>query len=368
MLLTKKRFPGLPAVVGLFLCLSLASCQETPAADEVAAKPVANTQSAAEIPLVSLYTARSGRLPLRRQATGKLRARREIVIKSQSGGLVLSAPTEGAYYKEGELLLATDPRPLELARDRAAAAREEAAFRQRDLLLRISTNLPPGDSLEITDLARQNILIQSGLPAAEVAVREAEYQLSLARLLAPFSGRAADVKVLKGQQVNMGEEICTLIDPNSLEAEFSLLEQELASTQVQSKVYVSTVTQPDVRIPATLDILNPRINAGGLLRARARLRDYGKARLYPGMNVTVTLETMAPTAVLLPKSAVVLRSGRSLVFTYDEASRRAKWQYVTVGYENDEMVGITEGVEAGQQVIVSGGLTLDHDVVVRVEE
>lgn len=86
------------------------------------------------------------------------------------------------------------------------------------------------------------------------------------------------------------------------------------------------------------------------------------------MNVTVTLETEAPTAVLLPKSAIVIRSGRTLVFTYDEVSERAKWQYVTVGSENDELVAVTEGVEAGQRVIVSRGLTLDHDAVVRVEE
>jgi hypothetical protein len=138
-------------------------------------------------------------------------------------------------------------------------------------------------------------------------------------------------------------------------------------TQVQGKVFVSPAAHPELRLPATLDILNPRVDDGGLLRARARLRDYGKARLYPGMNVMVTLETQAPSAVLLPKSAVVLRSGRTLVFTYDASSERAKWQYVTVGYENDELVAVTEGVEAGQRVIVRGGLTLDHDSAVRVE-
>jgi len=218
---------------------------------------VPNASDGDEIPTVRLHTAITGRLPLRRQASGKLRARREILIKSQAGGLALTAPVEGTYYKEGDLLLTTDPRPLELARDRAIAAKEEAAFRQRDLLLRMSTNLPPGDSVVITDLAQENILIQSGLPAAEVALAEAEYQLNLARLKAPFSGRAADVKVQAGQQLNAGEEICTLIDPNSLEAEFSLLEQELAGTQEQGKVFVSPSAHPELRLSATLDILNP---------------------------------------------------------------------------------------------------------------
>lgn len=357
-------------LAGILPSLFFVACAVEAAEDvdrPVAAIP-SKAETGDEIPLVALHSATTGRLPLRRQATGKLRARREVMIKSQASGLVLSAPTEGTYYKKGDLLLATDPRPLELARDRAEAAKEEAAFRQRDLLLRLSTNLAPEDSTSITDLARQNILIQSGLPTAEVALAEAEYQLSLARLKAPFSGRAADVKVQAGRQLSAGEEICTLIDPNSLEAEFSLLEQELAGTQVQGKVFVSPAAHPELRLPATLDILNPRVDDGGLLRARARLRSYADKRLYPGMNVTVTLETQAPSAVLLPKSAVVIRSGRTLVFTYDETAERAKWQYVTVGFENDELVAVTEGVEAGQQVIIAGGLTLDHDSAVRIAE
>jgi hypothetical protein len=44
-------------------------------------------------------------LALRRQANGKLRARREIVVKSRAGGLVTEAPQEGTYYKDGSLSL-----------------------------------------------------------------------------------------------------------------------------------------------------------------------------------------------------------------------------------------------------------------------
>jgi len=330
------------------------------ATTEVAAK------TGAEVPVVTLHVATTGHLPLRRQATGKLRARREVTIKSQSGGLLLTAPVEGTYYKKGTPLLTTDPRPLELARDRAAAALDEANYRERDLLLRLGTNLVPEDSASITDLARANVHLQAGIPAAEVALTEAEFQLSLARLLAPFGGRAADVLVQADDQVAPGQEICTLTDPASLEAEFSLLEQEIAGLAGQRSVYITPVAQPDLRLRAELDIINPRVDAGGLLRVRARLID-GKKNLYPGMNVTVTLEGKAPAAVLLPKSAVVLRSGRTLVFTYDEPSGLAKWQYVTIAAENDELVAISDGVEAGQRVVVAGGLTLDHDSPVRLE-
>jgi hypothetical protein len=52
-------------------------------------------------------------------------------------------------------------------------------------------------------------------------------------------------------------------------------------TQVQGKVFVSPAAHPELRLPATLDILNPRVDDGGLLRARDRLRDYGKAASTP---------------------------------------------------------------------------------------
>ncbi len=351
----------------LSLLLTLWSCGEDTSLsseiDPAQSKVAAPTQSTT--PAVTLATAITGQLPVRRQTNGKLRARREVQINSQTSGILTHAPTEGAYYKAGATLAATDTRPLELARDRARALREEAAFAERDLLLRLTINLPPGDT-SVTQLAKDNLLIQSGLPTAEVALAEAEYLLAQAVQTAPFAGGVADVKVQAGRLVSVGEEICTLIDPTSLEAEFTLIEQELATLGKNQRIYISPIAQPDLRISATLDIINPRVDEGGLLRVRARLGKTGGARLYPGMNVTVTLEGSSAPAVLVPKQAVVTRSGRSLVFTYDAASESAQWQYVTVVYENDEQVALSEGVEPGQQVIVTGNLNLDHDSRVRV--
>ena len=226
--------------------------------------------------------------------------------------------------------------------------------------------MPPGDT-SITANAKSNLLIQSGLPTAEVVLKEAELALTQATQTAPFAGRAADVQAQAGQLINRGDVICTLIDPRSLEAEFNLLEQEIASLTDRRTIYVSPIAQPELRVPATLDIINPRVDEGGLLRVRARLGNTGGASLYPGMNVDVTLEATSETAVLVPKEAIVLRSGKPLVFTYDADAKRAKWQYVTISHENDRQVALSDGVEPGQQVIVTGNLNLDHDSQVQLE-
>ena len=85
------------------------------------------------------------------------------------------------------------------------------------------------------------------------------------------------------------------------------------------------------------------------------------------MNVMVTITCQSAEAVLIPKDALVLRSSRPLVFTYDAESERAQWHYVTLLHENDEMIAVSEGVEPGASVIVSGNLTLEHDSRVTIK-
>ena len=88
--------------------------------------------------------------------------------------------------------------------------------------------------------------------------------------------------------------------------------------------------------------------------------------LFEGMNVRVVIERRLPNQIVIPKSAVVERSGRKVVFTVEDGL--AKWHYVTVAHENDEEVAIGEGLRAGERVIVSGNLNLGHDAPVRPEQ
>ncbi|MEM8585289.1 MAG: efflux RND transporter periplasmic adaptor subunit [Bacteroidota bacterium] len=332
---------------------------------ETTATTYTATPDSSAWPLVSLQSVEAGRLPLRKQLNGKIRARQQILIKAQSSGLLRLAPEEGANYRMGDTLLQVDQEALLLARQRAWVARDEAAFRQKDLLIQMSAAY--SDS-SLTDVQRENVRVRSGLPAAEAALAEAEFLLSQSTLLAPFSGQVADLKVQAFQSVAMGEEVCTLIDLNSLEVEFRLLESELTSLRENDRVFVSLLTDDNVRIPARLDIINPLVEDGGLVRARAKL-ELGRSRpaLFPGMNVRVTMERATPSAILVPKQAVVERGGRPLVFVYKPEEGFVAWTYVTILAENDELMAIGEELSAGDLVVVAGNLHLDHQSRVRIE-
>lgn len=93
----------------------------------------------------------------------------------------------------------------------------------------------------------------------------------------------------------------------------------------------------------------------------------GRGRLFSGMNVRVNVHRSLDGQLVIPKSAVVLRSGKQVVFTLKDG--KAQWNYVQTGLENAEsysMVG--DALKEGDTVIVTGNVNLAHEAPVKVVE
>ena len=92
------------------------------------------------------------------------------------------------------------------------------------------------------------------------------------------------------------------------------------------------------------------------------------------MYARVTLDARRfPDRVLVPRSAILERDRRAMLFVFDGTgdTGRAKWRYVTTGLQNDSLVEIvqnaeTDSVKPGEIVLTQGHLTLIHDARVRL--
>lgn len=82
------------------------------------------------------------------------------------------------------------------------------------------------------------------------------------------------------------------------------------------------------------------------------------------MNVRVSVKRSVGEQLVIPKTAVVLRSGKQVVFTLKEG--KAMWNYVHTGLENMEEYTVTDGLEEGMEVITTGNVNLAHEAPVRV--
>jgi len=162
------------------------------------------------------------------------------------------------------------------------------------------------------------------------------------------------------------------LDP--IYADFTITEADLP--EVQRQLARGTL-QALVRIPADppnrgrqgkLTFVDNAVqNATGTVNLRATTAN-GDHHFWPGqfVNVTLVLAT-AKAAVLIPNQATQISQQGSYVFVVKPDST-AELRVITLGQRQGDDVVVTKGVAAGEQVVVTGQLTVAPGAKVRVQE
>ncbi|MEQ8704317.1 MAG: efflux RND transporter periplasmic adaptor subunit [Phaeodactylibacter sp.] len=300
-------------------------------------------------------------------SSGTLTATRQADIQAQvSGSLQELFAREGQRFKKGAALAVLDSTALVLELEKANLQLKEAVYNKDDQLVMQGGTWGVDTSVNAETL--DNILIRSGLSNARHTIKKLKYKWSQMVIRAPFDGIVADVAVKPFKQLTGQTTICRLIDPESFVAAFQLLERDAMDISIGQGVSLSPVANPGLQLKAQISRINPVVSSSGLVRIQAKIsaRDIQTHAdiLWEGMKMNVVIEKRIPGQLVVPKSALVLRSGREVVFVYDEAEKRAKWKYVSFAYENESEVAITEGLQPGELVITEGNLNLDHDAEV----
>ena len=306
-------------------------------------------------------------------AAGEAAAWLESRLLAQVEGIALQIPVrENQVVRRGQTLMALDTIDLALnVRDAdASLAQARATYRERTLF---------DDQIEDPEVRAERERVaraQSGLDQAEVALERAQLQLTRSRVAAPFSGRVANLLVSLGHRVQAGDELMTIVDLDPIKVEVQVLEAEVGHLAAGRVAQVTFAAFQNEKFIGRIETINPMIETGSRT-ARVTVRvPNPEGRILPGMYASVSLETRRyPDRILVPKSAVLERDRRTMLFVYegDERGGLAKWNYVTIGLENDSLVEIvddpdTEMLEPGQIVLIDGHNTLIHDAVVRLDE
>ena len=269
-----------------------------------------------------------------------------------------------------EELLPGDPGALALARlgteqlekelEQARINLETARLRREDMLISGRQ-----DSSDLAEDKLRNINLLSGFTQAQYDVNGIQSQMEEQLIRAPHSGVIYDIRQMEGGFVSPGTAFGSLIDNQSFRVEFEILESELGNIRTGQPLEVHPLAGQFSPFRSTIHRIIPIVNPQGLVTILAKAR--GSAiSYYDGMKVRVLVERTIADQTIVPRDALVIRSGRQVVFTYDSTSGLAKWQYVSTGLENETSVTITEGINPGDLVITDGNLNLSHDAEVMV--
>ncbi|MCM1111013.1 MAG: efflux RND transporter periplasmic adaptor subunit [Clostridium sp.] len=288
-------------------------------------------------------------------ANGRIGAREKADLRFQTQGLVSAIYVRnGQHVAKGTKIATQDAYKLQnqLEKDRNAVA--SARLELQDVIIGQGYDPEHLETVpaEVMRLAR----IKSGLQQAELAVAATERELAEATLVAPIGGTVVNLKTKPNNMSPASDPFCSIINEAGMDVEFSVLESELPMVAPGDRVSVAPFSGGESR-PGTVTEINRMVDDNGMVRVMATVS--GGGGLIDGMNVRVRIKRAVEEALVVPKTAVVLRSGRQVVFTLD--GNRAMWNYVTTGLENLDEYTIVEGLEPGVTVITSGNVNLAHE-------
>lgn len=346
------------------------ACQLTTSGTTEADSTALNKPLAESLPVVQHQPVRVGPFLLTTAATGLVRTAAQATLHFRTGGTISRIlARNGAMVQAGQLLAQLDNRDQQLALRQAEDQVREAQVQVRALIAEYGGR--EMDTASLKPNARAFVLTKSGYYRAQTALLLARQNLTYTELRAPYAGVVANLSAQAYNFITAYEVFCTLLSLSGLQVEFSVLESELGAVQVGQSVTVVPVALPGKGYVGQVSEINPFVNGQGLVLVRARI-NHADRQLFEGMNVRVRIERRLANQVIVPKSAVVERSGRKVVFTVvteegqgKAGPRKAKWNYVTIGYENETEMAISEGLKPGDEVITSGNLNLAHDAIVK---
>jgi len=297
-----------------------------------------------------------------------------VLINAQVEGLIQEIPVrENSAVISGGVLLQIDPSELQLVVDQAQADLVEAQATYRATTLGDESIADAEVQVQRDQYARA----ASGLPAAEVALHRAQLELSRATVRAPFGGRVADLRVVPGQYVGVGEELMTIVDLDPIRIEAEVLEGDFDLLREGHRAVVTIDAFPDEELTGTVRSINPLVDPTGAAGRATILVGNPGGRIKPGMGADVWLDAQSfPDRILIPRDAVIERErGRPMVLAFQgqDGVGRVVSRYVRLGRESQTMVEVvpsadTEMVEPGEIVLVDGHRLLDDGTPVRLVE
>ena len=149
-------------------------------------------------------------------------------------------------------------------------AYEDAVLKKNDLL--IANGGKAGVDTSVNAQKLELIIIESGYERALYNIRKGEHELAQATLFAPFSGLIAELEAKAYQQITAGQKICRLLDPNSFQVVFHVLENDAIQIRKGQKVKVFPNAAPDLEFSATVQTINPVVDENGLVEIKAGLK------------------------------------------------------------------------------------------------
>jgi multidrug efflux system membrane fusion protein len=286
---------------------------------------------------------------------------------------------EGQDVKSGDLLFTLNPEPFQAALDQLEAdlARDRAQLENARAQADRSARLFEEGivSKEQYDAIRTNAAsLAAAVQADEAAIKRAKIDLGYCSIRSPLDGRTGTLLVDPGNVVKANDTALVAINQiHPIYVTFAIPEKYLDAvrrSRQKDRLHVTASIPGSEGTPAqgTLSFLDNTVDQStGTIKLKATFAN-ADSRLWPGQFVTVALRVGTQDhAVVVPSQAVQTGQAGQYLFVV-KPDLTAESRPVVAGLTVAGETVIERGVQAGEQVVVSGQLRLIPGAKVEVKQ
>ncbi|MFQ1772426.1 efflux RND transporter periplasmic adaptor subunit [Aeromonas veronii] len=324
-----------------------------------------------EFPVTAMVTKAQDWVPTI-EAIGFIEPNQGVTLSTELAGTIDAITFEsGKPVKADQLLLSLDS-TVERANLRASQAKLPAAKAKFD---------------RFQNLYKTSSISKEQLDEAEAAYRSLEADIeslkaTIARreVRAPFSGVVGLRNVFLGQYLQPGTDIVRLEDTSVMRLRFTVPQTDISKIKLGQTIKINVDAYPQTQFDGHISAIEPAVNfQSGLIQVQADIPN-NDGQLRSGMfaRASIILPTVKDQ-IVIPQSAIsftlygqnvyVLKEGEE---TDKEGNKvkvlRAKQVVVKAGERRGNDVHVLSGIQAGDQIVLSGQVRLSNDTKVHVVE
>ncbi|HZN97447.1 MAG TPA: efflux RND transporter periplasmic adaptor subunit [Gemmatimonadales bacterium] len=305
--------------------------------------------------------------------SGSLTAVREAQVRAETNGPVREIRAEaGQRVQSGAVLAKLDDTALNDAylSARAAERSAEVALADAKRDLERDTRLHQAGAIAERDLERSGTQVATAEAAradARSRLVSAQEQLERTTVRAPFAGVVSERGISRGDVVQSGALLYTVVDPSSMQLEATVPADQLQSLRLRAPVEFTVSGFGRRRFQGRIDRINPSVDpATRQVRIYVTIpnRDQG---LVTGLFAEGRVESQRRRAPAIPLVALDPKGSSNEVLRLQSARvRRAR---VELGIRDlaAELVEVVSGLSVGDTVLLGSSQGLADGTVVRIQ-